>query len=74
MNLKLSAIIEQDKHGFFAYCPELKGCHTQGDSVEESLANLKEAAELYLETLSADEIKTISSKVILSTSLEVACA
>ena len=36
----------------FAYCPELKGCHTQGDTVEEALANLREAAGLYLETLS----------------------
>jgi len=29
----------------FAYCPELKGCHTQGETVEEALTNLREAAE-----------------------------
>ena len=33
MTCKLTAIIEQDKDGAFAYCPELKGCHTQGDTV-----------------------------------------
>jgi len=52
---KFAAIIEGDKDGYYAYCPELKGCQTQGDTVEEALANLREAAELYLETLSPDE-------------------
>lgn len=51
MTCKLTAIIEQDKDGAFAYCRELKGCHTQIDTVEEALVNLRKAAELYLETL-----------------------
>ena len=50
MTCKLTVIIEQDKDGAYAYCPELKGCHTQGDTVEEAFTNLREAAELYLET------------------------
>lgn len=74
MNCKLTAIIEQDEDGVFAYCPELKGCHTQGDSVEEALSNLREAAELYLETLTKSELRKLTEKTILSTSLEVACA
>jgi predicted RNase H-like HicB family nuclease len=72
MTCKLTAIIEQDKDGVFAYCPELKGCHTQGDSVEKALANLREAAELYLETLKPAELRRLNAKTILSTSLEVA--
>ncbi len=55
MSGKVSAVIERDEHGFFAYCPELPGCHSQGDSFEEALANIREAAELYLETLDDDE-------------------
>lgn len=51
MTCKLTAIVEQDNDGVFAYRPELEGCHTQGDTVEEALANLREAAELYVETL-----------------------
>lgn len=39
--------------------------------MEEVLANIKEAIELYLETLSEDEIRTFLSKEILTTSLEV---
>jgi len=33
--------------------------------VEEALANLKEAAQLYLETLSADELAVISGNAVL---------
>jgi predicted RNase H-like HicB family nuclease len=74
MTCKLTAIIEKNKDGIFAYCPELKGCHTEGDTVEEALANLREAAELYLETLKPAELKQLSRKTIFSTALEVACA
>jgi predicted RNase H-like HicB family nuclease len=43
-------VIEKDHDGYYAYCPELKGCHSQGDSLEEVQANIREAVELYLET------------------------
>lgn len=44
--LKLNYVIEKDKHGYYGYCPELDGCHTQGDSYEETKSNLTEAIEL----------------------------
>ncbi|MCC5842162.1 MAG: type II toxin-antitoxin system HicB family antitoxin [Opitutales bacterium] len=70
--LKFTAIIEGDEEGYYAYVPELKGCQTQGDTVEEALANLREAADLYLETLSPEELDAMASgpKTVLSTSLE----
>jgi predicted RNase H-like HicB family nuclease len=71
MNNKLSIIIEEDENGFFAYCPELKGCHSQGDTNDEALENIKEAIDLYLETISSDDLKPIFSKNIFSTSYEV---
>ena len=55
MSYKASIIIEKDEHGYYAYCPELEGCQTQGHSFEEVLTNIKEAVELYLETLSEEE-------------------
>lgn len=51
MARKASVIIERDEHGFYAWCPELKGCQSQGDSLEVAIGNIKEAIELYLETL-----------------------
>ncbi len=45
---------KEDDGGYHAFCPILKGCHSQGDSVEEAIANITEAIELYLESLIAD--------------------
>jgi len=43
-------LIEKGEDGYFtADVPELPGCHTQGETKEELLANIKEAIELYLE-------------------------
>ena len=72
--MKLSVVVEKDDAGYFAYCPELKGCHSQGDSYDEAVANVTEAVELYLETMSEDEKKDALSKEILTTSIEVAVA
>jgi len=47
---KINIVIEKDKHGYYAYCPELPGCQSQGETFEEIAANIREAAELYLET------------------------
>lgn len=74
MSYKVSVVIEKDDSGYYAYCPELKGCQTQGDTFEEALANIKEAVELYIETLSEIEIKTIMSHEIITTSFEVKVA
>jgi predicted RNase H-like HicB family nuclease len=51
MPYKVSIIIEKDEDGYYAYCPDLPGCQTQGDSLEEVTANIKEAVEVYLESL-----------------------
>jgi predicted RNase H-like HicB family nuclease len=47
----LNAIIEKDDNGYFAQITELKGCVSQGKTYEETLFNIQEAAELYLESL-----------------------
>jgi predicted RNase H-like HicB family nuclease len=39
--------------GFHAYCPALKGCHSEGETEEEAMANIREAIDLYLESLAA---------------------
>jgi predicted RNase H-like HicB family nuclease len=71
MVLKASAIIEKDEHGCYAWCPELKGCQSHGASLEEALANIREAIELYLETLPPDERDVLLSQEILTTAIEV---
>lgn len=51
MSYKVGMVIEKDQYGYYAFCPELEGCQTQGDNFEEVIHNIKEAIELYLETL-----------------------
>ena len=41
-------VIERDKSGFFAFCPELQGCYAQGVTHEEALANIKDVIELHV--------------------------
>ncbi len=47
--LNFKVIIEQDEDGLFvASAPALPGCHTQGETYEKVLKNIKEAIELCL--------------------------
>jgi predicted RNase H-like HicB family nuclease len=74
MSEKVSVVIERDEYGYYAYCPELEGCQSQGDSLEETIANIREAVELYLETLSEEERREVLSTEILTTTLEIKVA
>ena len=71
MPRKASVVIEKDEHGFYAWCPELKGCQSQGATLEEAIANIKEAIELYLETLPIADRDFLLSQEILTTAVEV---
>ncbi len=55
MSKHLTAIIRAEPPGFVALCPELDVA-SQGDTIEQSLANLREAVELFYECASAEEI------------------
>ena len=45
-----TVLIEKDEDGFYVgSVPALKGCHTQGKTMDELLKNIKEAIELCLE-------------------------
>ncbi len=50
MNYEFTVLIERDEDGFYvAEVPDLKGCYTQGKTVEEVLKNIREVIELCLE-------------------------
>lgn len=55
--MKYTVIIEKGQEsGYVAYCPALRGCVSQGETKEQALRNIKEAAEVYLEALLEDRI------------------
>ena len=42
---------DSDYDGYVVSCPSLQGCYSQGKTVEEALANIREAIELVLEDM-----------------------
>ena len=40
---------EENNKGYYAYCPNLPGCFSNGLTIEESRKNIREAIELHLE-------------------------
>ncbi len=52
MDYHFTVVFEhEDDGGYHAFCPALKGCHTQGNDLEEANVNIQEAIELYIESL-----------------------
>src|ERR1017187_6509026 len=58
-------------HGCYAWWPELKGCQTQGKTVEETLTDIRKAIELFLETPTDEERSEALSHEILTTAVDV---
>jgi predicted RNase H-like HicB family nuclease len=48
--MKLTVILEpSDEGGYTAFVPSLTGCISEGKDIDDALANIQEAIELYLE-------------------------
>jgi predicted RNase H-like HicB family nuclease len=59
MNFKV-VLQEAEEGGYIVSCPALPGCHSQGDSMEEALKNIKEAIVGCLESLAEERTKLLS--------------
>jgi predicted RNase H-like HicB family nuclease len=47
---RFTVVVERDEDGvYIASCPAMQGCHTQGDTHEEAVENLKDAIRLHIE-------------------------
>ena len=55
--MKFTVLLTPDSEdgGYVAECPIIPGCVSEGDTVEEALANIKEAIEGCLETMAAHQ-------------------
>jgi predicted RNase H-like HicB family nuclease len=51
---RYTAVVYQEENWYVAECPEV-GTASQGKTIEEAVANLKEATELYLEDFTPPE-------------------
>ncbi len=68
----LDVVIEKDKDGYFAYCPLIQGCYTQGNTYEEVLENIKDAIKLHLGEIESSRGSLPSPESISVTTLEIA--
>ncbi len=65
--LKYTAVFTpEETGGYSVVIPALSGCISQGDTFEDALANIKEAAELYLEDLKESEIPEEKTPIVVS--------
>jgi predicted RNase H-like HicB family nuclease len=71
VNYRFAIVVEKDKEGYFAYCPELQGCYTQGGTFEEVMENIKDAIKLHVEDRLANNETVPTAEVVSLSSVEV---
>ena len=63
--MRIIIVLEpSDEGGYTAIAPSLPGCISEGDSKDEALKNIKEAVELYLESVEDDQVFTENSEIV----------
>jgi len=63
MTKKFIALITKEENWYVAHCVEL-GVVSQGKTIEEAQANLKEAVELYLESFGEEDLPASTGEVM----------
>lgn len=67
----MPVVIERDRDGYFAFCPILQGCYTQGDSYEEAIENIQDAVQLHIADRLARGEPVPSAEMVSLATLEV---
>ena len=68
MRAEFTAIIESaPEGGFWAICPEVPGANGQGETIEETKANLRQAIALILDDLKTDILRGLPNDAIQDT-------
>jgi predicted RNase H-like HicB family nuclease len=63
--MKLKVLIHPaDEGGFWAEVPALPGCISEGDTLEETLTNIREAAEGWLEVAAERVVADAQAQVV----------
>jgi predicted RNase H-like HicB family nuclease len=74
MNLTLTTIFQKVPEGYIGYVEELPGANTQGETLEETRENLKEAIELVLEANRQLAEESIGEADVIREKLELLAA
>ena len=65
---------EEPEGGFTVFVPSLEGCITYGKNLEESKKNAKEAIELYIESLKAENLPIPTDDTFVEYNLQISYA
>ena len=66
MTLTLTAVIQPaDEGGYVAWVEELPGANTQGETLEETRENLKEAIQLILEVNRERALESVDETIVI---------
>jgi predicted RNase H-like HicB family nuclease len=66
MTRRYTVIFEKEEEGgYHVFCPTLPGCHTQSETIEEGIANIREAMSLYIETLVEDGLPVPEEDILI---------
>ncbi|MBI5309059.1 MAG: type II toxin-antitoxin system HicB family antitoxin [Planctomycetes bacterium] len=52
--MKYQVVINKTKYGYDAHCPALPGCHSQGETLEEAIENIKDAIKTFMQMVSEE--------------------
>ena len=58
--MNFNVVLHKEENGYWAEVPALKGCFTQGDSIEEVRENIKEAIKAWLSV----DLRDVDGEVI----------
>ena len=56
---------KEDEGGYHVFCPTLPGCHTQSETIEEGIKNIREAIELYVKSLLEDGLPIPTEDILI---------
>ncbi|HEY9246327.1 MAG TPA: type II toxin-antitoxin system HicB family antitoxin [Candidatus Methanoperedens sp.] len=67
-------VYKAEEGGFWAEVPALPGCYSQGETVEETMKNVKEAVEAHIMALKEEEKKVPAEEDFIIARVNVAAA
>lgn len=65
--MKYRVVLIESDEGYAVSCPALRGCHSQGTTIDEALASIKEAIRdwLAVEEQQRAQLKVIEAEVVV---------
>lgn len=52
--MKYPVVVHKSEYGYDVHCPLLPGCHSQGETLENALENIRDAIITYLQMISEE--------------------